>query len=462
MAGHTNAGKTSLLRTLTRQRDFGAVSDNPGTTRNTQTTTLRVDGRVAVRFLDTPGLEDSVALLRFLRTLPGDSPTARVRAFLQGPEARATFEQEAKVLRALIEHADAALLVIDTRAPVLPKYRAELEILGWCTRPIMPVLNFVRAPGNRSAEWEQALQESNLHVRVGFDAVAPLHGAESRLYRDMGVLLPAWRKALEDIASGLEAEARDRLAAASRVMADHLITVAAMRQTLLDDAPDSALSAFRSDVARAARRASTELLELYGFHADDAEITDLPDIAGRWEDDLFNPELLKATGARLGTGALIGASVGAVADVALAGLSFGAATAAGATVGGALSGGWRPLWKKLENRLSGIRELTVEDDVLRLLAMRLCTLTCALAGRGHAALAPLRVGDAPEEAAAPRSWHTVIAALDTARGHPEWEKRRHLLRTDEGRAQLQERVARLLAPQLSAAEPPITAPTSAA
>ena len=27
VVGHTNAGKTSLLRTLTRRRDFGEVSD---------------------------------------------------------------------------------------------------------------------------------------------------------------------------------------------------------------------------------------------------------------------------------------------------------------------------------------------------------------------------------------------------------------------------------------------------
>lgn len=77
VVGHTNAGKTSLLRTLTRQVDFGEVSDRPGTTRHAEAIDLKVNGVPAVRFTDTPGLEDSVALLEFLSRLPGSpAPTA--------------------------------------------------------------------------------------------------------------------------------------------------------------------------------------------------------------------------------------------------------------------------------------------------------------------------------------------------------------------------------------------------
>mgnify|MGYP001555260318 CR=1 FL=1 len=67
VVGHTNAGKTSLLRTLTRKRRFGEVSDRPGTTRHVEVVELRIAGRPALRFFDTPGLEDSVALWDFLQ-----------------------------------------------------------------------------------------------------------------------------------------------------------------------------------------------------------------------------------------------------------------------------------------------------------------------------------------------------------------------------------------------------------
>ena len=36
VVGHTNAGKTSLLRTLTRRAAFGEVSDRPGVTRHVE------------------------------------------------------------------------------------------------------------------------------------------------------------------------------------------------------------------------------------------------------------------------------------------------------------------------------------------------------------------------------------------------------------------------------------------
>lgn len=429
VVGHTNAGKTSLLRTLTRRVDFGQVSDRPGTTRHAEAVALRLDGREAVRFIDTPGLEDSVALLDFLARQPGDSRPARVRAFLAGPEARASFEQEAKVLRALLEQAGCAMLVIDTREPVLPKHRAEIEILASCAKPVMPVLNFVRDGASRLADWHRALEESNLHARAEFDAVAPFTGAEQRLYTDLATLLPARRAQLQHIVDALAQAERERRLAACRVIASTLIDVAAQRRSLSAEAfadPEQQqawVRDFQAQTGRHARRAVDELLALYAFGADDAELSELPLPAGRWEDDLFNPELLLQAGKRLGLGAMIGAGVGAVADVALAGLSLGAATTLGATVGGAVSGGWRPLWRKLQNRLDGVQELTVEDPVLLLLADHLLALTRALARRGHAAQQRLQVrGTQADEGWLDEGLRDLVRELWPARGRPQWER----------------------------------------
>lgn len=451
IVGHTNAGKTSLLRTLTRQVDFGQVSDRPGTTRHAEAIDLRLDGRVAVRFIDTPGLEDSVALLDYLGGIEADSRPERVRAFLRGPEARASFEQEAKVLRALIEQADAAMVVIDTREPVLPKYRAEIEILTWCAKPIMPVLNFVRYLDTRRDDWHQMLLESNLHARVEFDVVAPFIGSERQLYHDLATLLPARRQQLHQIVDALVLQARDRRLAACRVVASGLIDVAAMRRALpADDFADelrqnSFVRAFQDDVRRHARRAVDDLLAVFAFRAGDAELAEVPQLAGRWEDDLFNPELLKEAGKRLGMGAMIGAGLGAVADVALAGLSLGAATTLGATLGGAASGGWKPLWRKLENRLSGVQELTVEDPVLLLLADHLLDLARALEQRGHAAMDKLRIDSAGVDAGEPQDdLRRVVRALEPARGHPEWERGSGKGAADGDRQALESALARQL------------------
>jgi len=44
VVGHTNTGKTSLVRTLLRSGEFGQVADRGGTTRQVTSSTLSVDG----------------------------------------------------------------------------------------------------------------------------------------------------------------------------------------------------------------------------------------------------------------------------------------------------------------------------------------------------------------------------------------------------------------------------------
>src|SRR5690606_28448612 len=115
-----------------------------------------VDGQAVLELYDTPGLEDAIALLDYLERLerPGerlDGP-ARITRFLDSAEARQRFEQEAKVLRQLLA-SDAGFYVIDAREPVLAKYRDELAVLADCGKPLLPVLNFVRAAQQRADEW---------------------------------------------------------------------------------------------------------------------------------------------------------------------------------------------------------------------------------------------------------------------------------------------------------------------
>ncbi|NMU90821.1 DUF3482 domain-containing protein, partial [Achromobacter ruhlandii] len=90
VVGHTNTGKTSLLRTLTRDTRFGEVADQPGPTRPVEGARLRLDGRAVLEWFDTPGMEDSIALPESLERLeaPGErrGGAGGVRAFLDPRE----------------------------------------------------------------------------------------------------------------------------------------------------------------------------------------------------------------------------------------------------------------------------------------------------------------------------------------------------------------------------------------
>ncbi len=420
VVGHTNAGKTSLLRTLTRQSGFGEVSDRPGTTRHVEGIDLRIAGRAALRFFDTPGLEDAVALQHFIARLPGAyaNPVDRVRAFLAGPEAHAAYEQEAKVLRKVLE-ADAAIYVIDCRQDVLPKYRSELELLCACARPVMPVLNFIAGTPERAAAWRDVLTGFNLHIWMQFDAVAPFAGAERQLFQDLSVLLRARSSELQAVVTELDRQAQARRAAAAMLVARLLVHAAGLRQPVAravlqtPAGREQAVARMRAALAERTHEAVQAILGVYGFRPDEADLALEPWTSGRWQDDLFHPETLQDAGRKLGTGAAVGAAVGFAADLALAGMSLGAATALGAAVGGVASQGWSQLPRKLRHKLQGVEELTLEDAVLLGLAGSLMRLVGALEQRGHAATKRLAIGAQDEGDAALRP---VVQALAPARG----------------------------------------------
>ena len=421
VVGHTNVGKTSLLRTLTRDVGFGEVSHRPSTTRHVEGARLSVDGEPLLELYDTPGLEDAIALLDYLERLdrPGerlDGP-ARVARFLDGSEARQRFEQEAKVLRQLLA-SDAGLYVIDAREPVLAKHRDELSVLSSCGKPLLPVLNFVSSPQHREPEWRDALARLGLHALVRFDSVAPPEDGERRLYESLALLLEHSRDALQRLLTDQEAQREARKRSALRLIAELLIDCAACRRSVASEktVEQEAINQLREAVRQREQRCVEALLKLYGFRANDAAASDLPLLDGRWGNDLFNPETLKQLGVRVGSGVAAGAAAGAGVDLMVGGLTLGAAALAGAIAGGALQTA-RSYGSRLLGKLKGQRELTVDDSVLRLLALRQRQLLHALNARGHAAVDSIKVAT-PED----KTWREgkLPEALKKARAYPQW------------------------------------------
>ena len=421
VVGHTNVGKTSLLRTLTRDVGFGEVSHRPSTTRHVEGARLSVDGEPLLELYDTPGLEDAIALLDYLERLdrPGerlDGP-ARVARFLDGSEARQRFEQEAKVLRQLLA-SDAGLYVIDAREPVLAKYRDELSVLSSCGKPLLPVLNFVSSPQHREPEWRDALARLGLHALVRFDSVAPPEDGERRLYESLALLLEHSRDALQRLLNDQEAQREARKRSALRLIAELLIDCAACRRSVASEktVEQQAINQLRDAVRQREQRCVEALLKLYGFRSNDAAASDLPLLDGRWGNDLFNPETLKQLGVRVGSGIAAGAAAGAGVDLMVGGLTLGAAALAGAIAGGALQTA-RSYGSRLLGKLKGQRELTVDDSVLRLLALRQRQLLHALNARGHAAVDSIKVAT-PED----KTWREgkLPEALKKARAYPQW------------------------------------------
>lgn len=417
VVGHTNTGKTSLLRTLTRDAAFGEISDRPSTTREVSRVDLLVEGRALISLHDTPGLEDPFGLMHWLEADRGAhaDPVARIEAFLDGDHDGGRYEQEAKVLRQL-RRSDAALVVIDAREPVLPKHREELRLLAQCGRPLMPVLNFVADAAARPAQWREDLARMGLHVLADFDTVVFDHAAERRLFEKLMLLLEARAPQLRRFVEAREQQRAELIEAGCRAIAGLLLDAAALQWRVPVDGDARQQGAqVQQRLRRAEQGCIDQLLGLFRFELGAFTPPQLPLDQGRWELDLFDPEALRVLGIRTGSAVAAGAVAGVSVDAMLGGASLGAGALIGAGAGTAWSV-YQSWGRPLLDRLRGFRTLAPEETTLALLAARQLALLRALLRRGHAATQAVSAGGSVS------GWPSTAVREATlrARAHPEW------------------------------------------
>ena len=196
LVSHTNAGKTTLARTLLG-RDIGEVRDAPHVTEFADVhTMLETSHGESLRLWDTPGFGDSVRLAKRLRESSGAMgwflsevwDRWRDRPFWASQQALRNVRDEADVMLYLVNASEAP----EAAGYVLP----EMELLAWVGKPVIVLLNQLGAP--REAALEAAeLEQWRRHLAVfkHVKAVLPLD-AFARCWVQEGALLQAIEAAL--------------------------------------------------------------------------------------------------------------------------------------------------------------------------------------------------------------------------------------------------------------------------
>lgn len=394
VVGHTNTGKTALVRTLLHDQAFGEVRDAPGTTRHVERVPLKLDGTPAIELNDSPGLESASWLIEQLEAAGGErhSGPERVRRMIGDPALRQGYPQELEVLQLMLE-SDVALYVIDAREKVLPKYLDELALLAACAKPVVPLLNFLAMPGAQREAWVDGLARVGLHVVVELDAVVRDPQTELRLFEVLRIQLPAFASTLNAWVKRREREEQDRLRAACRAVAALLVDAAAFRLRAALDDPEAAgrlLPEARRAISERETRCVQDLLALYRFghdqYGDQALMLEQTRRAGP-----LDAQALRHHAERAGPWLAAGAGLGATIDIATLGLSHGLGTAVGSAVGGSI--GLARSWQaQLLDRWRGYGWLQVTDDDLQRLSARALALVRALVIRGHGSQGPVRAG----------------------------------------------------------------------
>lgn len=420
VVGHTNAGKTSLLRTLLQDAAFGEVSSRPSTTREVVAAHLLVGGEPLIALYDTPGLEDGLSLFAVLAEQQDakfrhDGP-AQIQQFLASELAANDFEQEAKVLRQLLQ-SDAAIYLVDARDPVLPKHQDELDILRRCGKPILPVLNFTASDEANSQAWMDALAKVNLHGWVEFDTVSLPDYGEKPLFEHLRTLLPKARELLRELLHERSQRAVHKEQAGKRIVAELLLDVTAYAVTIKDKHDhELQIQAMQKAVAKREQQCLLELLRLYGFNKSAVNLPEIAVKSGEWQTDLFSSETFKAFGVKAGKGIAAGGAAGASVDLLFGGMTLGAGTVMGAVAGGAWQT-WQKYGRNLKHKMQGYYDVHIDEAVIRLLAARQQHLIKALNKRGHAAIEPLQMLDSEQKFENPEKFKKFFSL---ARAHPEW------------------------------------------
>ena len=344
LISHTNAGKTSLARTLLR-RDVGEVRDAPHVTLFNESHTLIQEQGKVLRLWDTPGFGDSARLLKRLKR-----ESNALVWFLSQTWDRITDKPlwcSQQALKNVREDADVVLYLVNAGEPpeaagyLIP----EMEILSWVGKPVVAVLNQTGPAGGADAdetEWCEHLSRFPQVKRVlCLDAFARCWVQENHLMTTLAEVLPEERRnVFDDLKKAWEARNQavfdDAMRLVADLMASAVLDGVEVRAESLWEKVGIGRAEIKQEYAEARQQLATRLAErverttnalvlLHGLEGEAGAVASTA-LMGQFH----TPEKISESIWGALSGVAGGAMLGLIADLKAGGMTFG---------GGALVGG---------------------------------------------------------------------------------------------------------------------------
>ena len=364
VVGPTNEGKTSILRTLTSDPDFGLVNAYNGTTARAEIQKIFYKGIVEIlQLVDTPGFQNSSEIYEMLME---DDAVAKKHGLFDlddvlrvVPRNDDDFRHDLRAWRE-VERCDVVILVVNmVENPKQSLLKFSLALLKNIGKPVVVAYNNVHADQavaqdkGKSAdyrkEWDEALRKNSFFLVQEYDAHRRSFNNEVELFEKLAALA---RESLTQRVLRLEIKERRarelrRLEKSRRIIAELLLDVAAYRliknnvekhdsQSELERLEEN----LKMNIVKREHEAQTALLSTWGFHVGvlEREMLVVDDSANEAE-QLLGTEAKRHVSVGGGSGAAIGAAIGGVVDALTLGGSFGAGMLLGGFIGGLVGGG---------------------------------------------------------------------------------------------------------------------------
>ncbi|PQJ95677.1 GTPase/DUF3482 domain-containing protein [Chromatium okenii] len=339
--GHPNAGKSSVVATLT-ENDQVAIDKRAGTTTESDVYPVVIDGVTVIEFIDTPGFQNPNAILEWFQANLDTRDLAR--AFVAAHRADPLFSHDCALLEPVAEGAG-IILVVDGSKRIKEKDRVEIELLRLTARPRMAILNNLTNQNRYMSQWQDALGKAFNSVRE-FNAHRATYSERIKLLEALKSIDQRWEALLENAIDAFKKDWERRTDQAVGAILDLLKEALSYRvsKTVKDN----------KIVFKSGRdRVKAEIMDEFEDGLRRMEIAAQAQIRAHFRhnvwnvasDSILNQDLLSdEVGQALGlsrrqlalVGMAAGAASGVTIDLATAGHSLGTGAFFGAAAGGVL------------------------------------------------------------------------------------------------------------------------------
>lgn len=438
IVGHTNVGKTTLIRTLLQDQNIGEVANQRATTRHIHRNSSFIsdEGQVySIDYLDTPGMESPLYFVRAINQLHHHHVDYRSNQSLTKPlinsaieraDIQMSFPIEVNCLKQIMA-ADLCLYVIDTRQPILAKIRTEMQLIQSLLKPTIIIFNHSEANKEQTRAWSSYLLAHGFHNHLPLNPLTNNPNERARLYSMMELLGEEHRPLLKSIQHDVHKKRLIRCEQAADEISELLIKLAAYRieakdiQTYRQDNNFDLSEKIRNDIHPALLQAISKIIDCYGF-----SIKERDELLKKMQpavDTLLDLKFddIKSIIAESQTGVITGALTGAGVDAALLGSSLGLATTIGAISGGIYSARVHTarIWRQLRRG----KDVGISIESQSYLLSYFHGFILELEYRGHGTTTPLSSIDLKPATDNLATFYSPILnhpAIKTARIHPEW------------------------------------------
>ncbi|MBF0101099.1 MAG: GTPase/DUF3482 domain-containing protein [Desulfobacterales bacterium] len=340
IVGHPNEGKSAVVSTLA-ENDSVRVSPTPGETKECQPFSVKIDGKERIRFIDTPGFQNPQKILQWIKQYQG-LPADLISHFRKEHIGNPNFKDDCELFKPIAE-GSGIIFIADGSRPIRRSDLAEMEILRLTGLPRMAILNCKQDETFYLDQWKSEFRKHFNMTRL-FNANRATYAERIELLEALKSIDQDWTIALEDVISAFKKDWENRNYLTTEIICALLYDALSYRiqkrmthPYTTDNTEEKLLyEQFNHDIASMEKKSREMIRALFKHNIFNV---DLP-AHSILHDDLMSKKTWKYLGLTSGelvaAAGLAGGIIGAVFDLATAGLTFGLFSAIGSLTSASL------------------------------------------------------------------------------------------------------------------------------